>query len=156
MEIERKFLVKHLPELKNLQFKCIEQAYLEIGKREKRIRKTNKGCFVTIKSGKGLAREEKEHSIPQDEYDKLIDKHIGNIIKKKRYLIPIGEDLTAELDIYEDDLARLKIVEVEFSSIEQAMGFCPPVWFGKDVTENGAYKNSSLALNGLSKIENQY
>lgn len=156
MEIERKFLIKHLPKLENAQFKDIEQAYLEIGEREVRIRKTNKGCFYTIKSGKGLARKENESFISQDDYDKLLDKHIGKIIKKRRYMLPIYEGLTAELDIYEDILAGLNTVEVEFASIEQATAFRPPIWFGDDVTENDAYKNASLAIKGLPISERKH
>jgi CYTH domain-containing protein len=42
---------------------------------------------------------------------------------------------------------------VEFGDEIQAKAFVPPQWFGADVTEDGRYKNKSLAENGLP--ENQ-
>ena len=40
-------------------------------------------------------------------------------------------------------------VEVEFESLEEAESFTPPEWFGKDVSEDNRYKNSSLYIKGL-------
>ena len=41
------------------------------------------------------------------------------------------------------------IVEIEFSDIKNAKSFDIPNWFGKEVTENNAYKNKNLAKFGL-------
>ena len=69
----------------------------------------------------------------------------------KRYYVPLEDGLTAEVDVYEGGLAGLLTTEVEFSSLEEAEAFVPPVWFGKDVSEEKAYKNTSLSLYGLPK-----
>ena len=37
------------------------------------------------------------------------------------------------------------LVEVEFSSIDEANSFNPPEWFGKDVTHDGRFHNSYLS-----------
>ena len=155
MEIERKFLVKGVPDLYRAECKHIEQVYLEIGEREVRIRKTNKGCFLTIKKGKGLEREEKEKSISLAEYNMLLESKpiVGHAIKKKRYVLPIGKGLNAELDIYEGALDGLRTVEVEFTSKKQALSFHPPEWFGEDVTEDSRFKNASLAVKGMPALD---
>ena len=57
--------------------------------------------------------------------------------------------LTAELDVFEGDLAPLTLVEVEFDSVDAANEFTAPDWFGEDVTESGKYHNSYL-----SRLEN--
>ena len=64
-------------------------------------------------------------------------------------MIPLNERLTAELDIFEKDLAPLTLVEVEFDSVEEADKFTAPDWFGEDVTNSGKYHNSYLSRHGL-------
>ena len=68
---------------------------------------------------------------------------------RKRYLIPLTDKLTIELDIFEGDLAPLKLAEVEFETKEEAESFLPPKWFGKDVTFSSDYHNSTLSRVGL-------
>ena len=88
-----------------------------------------------------------EYNLPltQEAYEHLLTKIDGRLIQKKRYMIPLTNDLTAELDIFEGDLAPLILVEVEFSSEEAALAFVPPSWFGDDVTFSGKYHNSTLS-----------
>ena len=70
---------------------------------------------------------------------------------KKRYLVPLEQGLTAEVDLYEGSLSGLMTTEVEFPSLEAAEQFVPPEWFGRDVSGEKAYKNTSLSLNGMPK-----
>lgn len=53
------------------------------------------------------------------------------------------------VDEFSGALAGLFLCEVEFSDEAQAGAFVPPQWFGADVTEDGRYKNKSLAENGI-------
>ena len=135
MEIERKFLVKTIPD--NLsEYKCriIEQAYL-CTEPVVRVRKDNDEYYLTYK-GRGLmAREEYNLPLNKKSYEHLLEKADGNIISKIRYLIPINDGkLTAELDVFKGKFAGMLLVEVEFSSVEQADAFQKPDWFGEDVT----------------------
>ncbi len=152
MEIERKFLVneKIIPEIiKGAKLEEIEQAYIQVGETEKRIRKNNQDYFFTVKKGDGLSREEKTTTMAQNEYDYFMNKLvIGNVILKNRYKINLKNELIAELDIFEGDLKGLLIVEVEFESEEHAKNFVPPQWFGKEVTNSHEFKNQSLAMEG--------
>lgn len=146
MEIERKYLIRRLPE--NLsQYRCkkIAQGYICTNP-VVRIRKSDDEYYLTYK-GKGLmAREEYNLPLTQEGYEHMLPKIDGRLIEKSRYLIPLDGKLTAELDIFEGDLAPLIIVEVEFDSLDAANSFIPPEWFGEDVTESRKYHNSNLAL----------
>ncbi len=146
MEIERKYLIRRLPEnLSQYQCKKIAQGYICTNP-VVRIRKSDDEYYLTYK-GKGLmAREEYNLPLTQKGYEHMLPKIDGRLIEKSRYLIPLDGKLTAELDIFEGDLAPLIIVEVEFDSLDAANSFIPPEWFGEDVTESRKYHNSNLAL----------
>ena len=146
MEIERKFLISGLPaELDTYPFHLIEQGYLNTDP-VVRVHRQDEEFYLTYK-GKGfLARDEYNLPLNREAYEHLISKADGNIIRKKRYLIPIdGSTLTIELDVFEGIFAPLVLAEVEFSSIEEAESFTPPAWFKEDVTDNRHYANSYLS-----------
>lgn len=145
MEIERKFLIKELPE--NLtQYNCrrIEQGYLCTAP-VVRIRRQDEEYYLTYKSKGMMVREEYNLPLTAEAYAHLREKTDGNLISKQRYLIPLNETLTAELDIFDAPFAPLMLAEVEFSSEEEANSFVPPAWFGEDVTFSGKYHNSYLS-----------
>jgi len=145
MEIERKYLVKSLPEnLKSYEQKHISQGYLCTNP-VVRIRRSNEEYFLTYK-GKGLmAREEHEFPLSAEAFEHMLPKIDGILIDKIRYLIPLDETHTAELDIFQGTLSPLRLVEVEFASMEDADSFVAPDWFGDDVTNSGEYHNSNLS-----------
>ena len=144
-EIERKFIIKEMPDLNAYTYKCLEQGYLSVNP-VVRVRKEDDTYYLTYK-GKGfLEREEYNLPLNKESYEHLIAKADGKLIKKKRYLIPY-EKYTIELDFFEGELAGLVIAEVEFETVEEANSFNPPSWFGEDVTGNKNYTNASLALN---------
>ena len=146
MEIERKYLIKKLPEdLAQYPHMEMEQAYL-CTEPVVRVRKEGEDYVLTYKS-KGLMVRE-EYNLPLDEasYQHLLTKIDGRLIRKKRYMIPLNDSLTIELDVFEDDLAPLLLAEVEFPDEASALSFTPPEWFGTDVTFSSEYHNSTLSL----------
>lgn len=158
MEIERKFTIKKLPDnLDSYAFHIIEQAYLNTAP-VIRVRKQDNEYFLTYK-GKGLmAREEYNLPLNEDSYLHLLEKADGNVISKKRYLIPIDNpqftsdyvplstpELVIELDVFAPPFAPLIMAEVEFPSVEMANAFIAPDWFDKDVTNDPAYHNSNMS-----------
>ena len=126
----------------------IEQGYLNTAP-VVRVRRDNDNYYLTYKGGGMMAREEYNLPLNEKAYRHLIQKADGIIISKKRYLIPLTGRLTIELDIFEGDLAPLKLAEVEFETKEEAESFLPPKWFGKDVTFSSDYHNSTLSRVGL-------
>ena len=92
-----------------------------------------------------MVREEYEMPLTAEAFEHMLPKIDGILIDKIRYLIPLDENHVAELDIFQGTLAPLRLVEVEFESIEEANAFVPPAWFGDDVTNSGEYHNSNLS-----------
>lgn len=148
MEIERKFLVRRLPEgLERFPKRRLEQAYLSTDPVIRIRRSTGSGQearILTVK-GKGLlAREEFELPLTEEAYVRLAGKAEGSPIAKDRYRIPYG-DLVIELDIFAPPFAPLVLAEVEFPAEAAADIFQPPDWFGKEVTYDPAYTNAALS-----------
>lgn len=152
MEIERKFLIRALPEgISECKSAIIEQGYLDFGdgdEPEKRIRKLTeeeKTVYLYTEKGKGdLCREEEEYEIPEYSYENLKELVVSLMLEKTRYYFPLGE-LTAELDVYGGSLKGLMVAEVEFSSLEEAEGFTPPEFFVEEITYDKKYRNKNLA-----------
>ncbi len=150
MEIEKKFMVRYMPELSGASVKKIEQGYLCKGP-VVRIRKSNEDYILTYKSRKGFSQayaiqnEEVELPLTREAYEHLRGKIDGALVEKTRYVLPINENQRAELDVFAGRLAGLVFVEVEFASEEEAKAFVPPEWFGEDVSGNGAFSNAFLA-----------
>jgi CYTH domain-containing protein len=144
MEIERKFLIKQLPEaLSSYEHYHITQGYLSTDP-VVRVREEGEDFVLTYK-GKGLlAREEVNLPLTKESFRHLIQKADGRIIEKTRYRIPHG-DYTIELDVFEGELAPLIMAEVEFPSVEEANSYVGPAWFDKDVTNDPAYHNSNMS-----------
>ena len=145
MEIERKYLIHNLPV--NLdQYECrqIEQGYLNTDP-VVRIRKSDDKYTLTYKGSGLMCREEYNLPLNADAFAHLKEKIDGILIQKKRYLIPLTEKLTIELDVFEGKLAPLQLAEVEFETKKEAEDFIPPAWFGEDVTFSSKYHNSTLS-----------
>ncbi|MCR4609517.1 MAG: CYTH domain-containing protein [Eubacterium sp.] len=153
MEIERKFLVKYLPEgLENYPHSEISQAYIST-RPVIRIRQKGDRYILTVKSQGLLSREEFEMDLSREEYDNLAAKAEGNVITKTRYKIPEKDNLTIELDIFHGIFDGLIFAEVEFPDEEAARAYTPPLFFGRDVTETGTFQNSSLSAMDPADID---
>lgn len=158
MEIEKKYTIKRLPEnLADYPCKIIEQAYLNTSP-VIRIRKSNDKYTLTYKGSGLMAREEYNMPLNEQSYLHLLQKTDGNVITKKRYLIPLENpqfddsfypmtdpNLVIELDIFEPPFAPLVMAEVEFWDTYMAEAFIPPEWFDEDVTYNLDYHNVTLS-----------
>lgn len=145
MEIERKFLIPTLPaDLEQYASHLIEQGYLSTSP-VVRIRRQDDEYILTYKGEGLMVREEYNLPLTADSYAHLKEKIDGNLISKRRYLIPIDDDLTIELDIFSSPFEPLVLAEVEFPDEETANAFVPPAWFGTEVTYDGKYHNSYLS-----------
>lgn len=145
MEIERKFLIKKLPDnLTSYKARKIEQAYLCTDP-VVRVRRDNDDYYLTYKSRGMIVREEYNLPLTKEAYGHLLAKADGNIITKTRYEISEKDNLTIELDVFEGKFDGLLLAEVEFTSEEEALGYIPPEWFGEDVSNSTKYHNSTLS-----------
>lgn len=152
MEIERKFLIKELPaNLESYKQQRISQGYINTNP-VVRIRRSNDDYYLTYKGKGHMVREEYNLPLNAESFEHMLPKIDGILIDKIRYLIPLDKQLTAELDIFQGTLAPLRLVEVEFETVEEANTFIPPSWFGEEVTTNRSYHNSSLSQHGLPEL----
>ena len=145
MEIERKFLVKKLPELTGLKYSEIKQGYFSINP-EKRVRKMDDIYLLTEKGEGDIVRTEIEIQIDEKTALEYFSQSKTYIIEKRRYYLPYGK-YTIELDVYRGRHNGLVVAEVEFDCEKEALDFVPPQWFGKDITKDKSYKNMVLAIN---------
>lgn len=156
LEIERKFLIEYpdidwlnsLPSCKRVE---IIQTYLK-GSEGEEIRVRQRGCdgnFVYFKTTKrkisDLKRVEVEKRLSRDEYLKLLldADTTKRQIRKTRYCL-VYENQYFEIDIY--PFWRDKaIVEIELSDESIEIKMPKELRIIKEVTEDEAYKNASLA-----------
>ena len=155
-EIERKFLIKY-PDIEKLESNphCerveIIQTYLKSNDgEEKRIRQRGvDGNYVYFLTSKfkvdDIKRIEIEKRLSRDEYLKLlmnadVTKHQ---IRKTRYCLT-SDNQYFEIDVYPfwDDKA---IMEIELRSEDMEINYPDSIEIIKEVTDDTAYKNSSLA-----------
>ncbi len=152
-EIERKFLVHKELFMQFLQTNHgevrkieVEQGYImEDGSKNLRVRRTDRGCFLTLK-GKisDMSRLEYEFEVSEEIASELLRTMVARPpIKKVRYLIPAGR-FTWEVDIFSGENEGLLLAEIELS--DEADTFPQPEWLGIEVTSDSRYLNASLNL----------
>jgi adenylate cyclase len=147
-EIERKFLVSEIPDTRGPGTRIL-QGYLPLGSEETELRVRKKGdqTVLTVKRGHGLDRGEQEVAISDEVFETLWPLTEGRRIEKTRHELPHG-DVTIELDEFGGELDGLLVAEVEFDSLQASELFEGPAWLGRDVTEDPAYSNRTLAERG--------
>ena len=158
LEIERKYLIRmpdeaFLATVQGASVANITQTYLvpAIPRQTERVRKSEKGGKTvythTVKiSAKNIVRYEEENAISEEQYNEYLkraDKELSPIVKR-RWKIPMEKGLYAEIDIYPfwQDKA---IAEIELSDENATIVFPEQIKVIREVTEDDAYKNASLA-----------
>jgi CYTH domain-containing protein len=146
-EIERKFLVRKLPDdLTSYPSAEIAQGYLvsRDDGLQVRLRKSSEKYSLTFKRGIGHVREEREIELTAEQFKELWPATEGKRLVKTRSEIPLG-DHVVEIDVYHEKHEGLIVAEVEFAEEEAARIFQPPAWLGDDVTGDPRYSNQLLA-----------
>lgn len=166
VEIERKFTVKKLPDnLDEYSYHQIEQGYLNVSPAI-RVRRQDDTYYMTYK-GKGIvSHEEYNLALDKESYEHMVQKADGNVIRKKRYLIPLNQDayssdylnahpemknqiesmeMKIELDVFDKPFDGLIVAEVEFPTDEAASVYKMADWFEQDVTDDRSYSNAQMS-----------
>lgn len=144
-EIERKFLVRDISVVSGLVGTKMAQGYLADNGMIVRVRVAGDKGFLTLK-GKtiGLSRAEFEYEIPlADAQTLLADFASLGRVEKVRYYLRVNE-LTFEVDVFEQELAGLVMAEVELPSEDHPVPALD--WLGADVSHDPRYRNSELAV----------
>lgn len=147
-QIERKFLIKELPDLSDWRKQEIQQWYLTKPNEHESIRvrlydDDKQKCYVDIIYGKGLIRDKYCKKSNWDNFKDKIDIHPS--IKKTRYKKQIDNHVLMVVDIFENGL---QLVEIEsYNSEFSIKHFDIPDWFGEEVTKHLFYTNNWIAYN---------
>ncbi len=158
MEIERRFLIKDISKLDLSKYKSkrIIQDYLykdnftAIRKRQT-IKDNEINYTYTVKTNKiGLSVNEIEQEINPEQYNNLQLNPKFNHIDKTRYLIPYKDNLTIELDVFNNNFSGIIFAEIEFTSEEQANNIELPNWLGSEISNK--LTNSDMASKPIEKI----
>ena len=174
VEIEKKFLVKKLPvDLGAYPFHVIEQGYLNVHPAI-RVRQEDDTYYMTYKGDAARDKNNEsgigklEYNMPLDRasYEHMLLKADGNIIRKKRYLIPLNDDafgpeyleshadiaeeikaggIIIELDVFDAPFENTVIAEIEFPDEDSARNYRPAGWFEREVTGNPEYSNAQMS-----------
>ncbi|MBC8441004.1 MAG: CYTH domain-containing protein [Deltaproteobacteria bacterium] len=144
IEIEKKFLLKHLPSLQLSRGTPIRQGYM-VNKNDMvvRVRLSGDNAFLTIK---GLtcnaSRKEYEYPVPQQDAREMLSLFCKKpLIEKTRYQIEF-KGFEWVIDLFSGSNKGLVVAEIELDSIDQP--FEKPDWIGKEVTHDPRYFNSNL------------
>jgi CYTH domain-containing protein len=158
MEIERKFLLPHLPiEVQALTPITIVQGYVFVAPGELRIREEGGvHSVLTVKDDGNLARREWITTVPRWVFDLLWRQTEGRRVRKLRRIIKTDTH-TLEVDEYLGELAGLFVLEVEFADEASALEFDLPWWAESalEITSVAGYKNKNLATYGVPAIERE-
>ena len=149
-EIEQKFLVvgQGWREAATSRAELLQFYLLREEGRSVRVRVADGvSARLTLKfGGAGRIRDEFEYELPLADAKEMQAFAIGTPIVKTRHVVPVGKHVW-EVDEFAGELAGLVMAEVESSEPVPATEM--PSWVGREVTDDAAFYNLSLALNGL-------
>lgn len=146
-EIERKFLVR------DMSFKALAvrradmaQGYLSTdADATVRVRVAGEQAWITVKSrNRDAVRDEWEYPVPVGDATDMIHTCCGTrIIEKTRYIVPAGNGLRWEVDVFHGRHEGLVVAEIELPS--ETASFDVPEFIGEEVTGDPRYYNSVLS-----------
>jgi adenylate cyclase len=144
LEIERKFLVKYLPENLGNGVVFIQGYISRERNRVVRVRVEGNEAFLTIKGQKeGIIRNEYQYSIPIVDAIEILDNIcLKYIIKKTRYSIEYKGNIWV-IDVFNAENEGLVVAEIELYN--EVQEFELPPWIGQEVTDDLQYYNTVLS-----------
>lgn len=150
IEIERKYLLRELPPFPRTEAVLeIDQGYLPGEKLVERVRRQQSQAgdvryFRTVKLGSGVERLELEEETDRRVFEHLWQLTEGRRLKKRRYVVPNGEDMW-EIDEFLDRPLVLAELELDRADAKVSIpGWLKPVLV-REVTDERQYTNRSLA-----------
>ena len=132
-EIERKYLIKQMPNLKNIKPIRYERYYINdnIDNQIRAQKKDEKFELETKSKISDIEYKKEKQEITEQEFLKLI-KNCKKVIIRDSYLINENPNIT--IKIYHETYKGLVRAEVELSNEDEYRNFEIPEWFGKDIT----------------------
>lgn len=143
LEIEKKYLVKKMPNLDNISKIEYERYFIsDDPKNQVRVQRKNDTYEIEEKIEIASNKYKKEKKkISKEEFDKLII-NCSKVIKRDSYLICDIPNIT--IKIYHGKYEGLARIEVEFLSSDELESFEVPDWFGREITNSGIGMDAKL------------
>lgn len=146
-EIERKFLVVNddFRTQATKQYDIVQGYLCKDKDRTIRVRIRDGRAFLTIKSGSnktGIARFEWEKEIDVADAKELLELCLPGRIEKTRYIIPAGNGLKWEVDVFHGRLEGLRLAELELPTEDYA--YTKADFVGEEVTGEARYYNANM------------
>lgn len=144
-EIERKWLVKELPDLSKYKAIEYERHFLSISpNREERIQRVGDKYEYEVKETNNVYKSVKSKKIISvADFERYKTKSIKSITRSS-YTIQKSPEISVK--IYHGIYKGLIRVEAEFSSESEAKIFVPPDWFGTEITNTILGRDSKLVM----------
>lgn len=142
-EIERKFLIKKMPDLSNFESVIYERYYIFRNNTvEMRVQKKGDKYEIERKEVvNGLSAKKTKLAISEPEFEKL--KQLGSdVILREGFFISSNPGVS--IKIYHGKYEGLKKIEVEFDSENEARTFQIPDWYGEEITGSIVSRDSKL------------
>lgn len=143
-EIERKFLVAKMPNLRGIKKVSQERYFIQRGDLfEEGLKR--KDSFFSYESKFTLSPQEKTREkifITKEEFDALKEKGT-QILERDSYLLSKKKPVIS-IKKYKGIFRELVLAEVEFDSIEELKSFKPLDWMGIEVTDTPLGKDARL------------
>ncbi len=157
-EIERKYLLAQPADLDALRAECgdievsdIEQRYLDapagVERRVRRELSHGEATHVLTEkravAGTNVERIEDERPLDAEEYQLVARDTVGATIRKRRHRF-VHDGQAFELDEFIEPIDAW-LLEIELSSADQPVGLPPPLEIEREVTDDPAWRNSTIA-----------
>jgi len=158
LELEKTFLAKFLPPgLEKSRKDDLLDVYVPASAPHPVLRVRKKGSKLEITKKQpakdGDASEQHEHTIPLTEAEfEALSKIEGKRLHKHRHYYA-WDGRTAEVDVFQEDLAGLVLVDFEFSSPAEKAAFKIPDFCLADVTQETFLAGGMLCGKKYSDIE---
>jgi CYTH domain-containing protein len=158
LELEKTYLAKNIPSnLKNCEHKEIIDIYIpkESVHPSLRIRKSGNKFEMTkkepIKEGDASVQREQTIILTEPEFKVFHGQLDGRKVRKIRYNY-IYNNLTAEFDVFKDELEGLVLIDFEFSTEKEKELFAMPNFCLADVTQKSFVAGGSISGKSYTDI----
>lgn len=158
IELEKTYLAKFVPkDLANCDHSEMLDVYLPVASLHPHLRLRKRGNILEmtkktlVNQNDSSSQLEQTIKLAQDEFDALVQVDGKRVRKVRHYLKQDGR--TMEIDVFQDALAGLVLVDVEFDSVEEKDNFQMPDFCLVEVTQENFLAGGMLCGKSYSDIE---
>jgi CYTH domain-containing protein len=158
IELEKTYLAKFVPkDLANCNHSEMLDVYLPVASPHPHLRLRKRGNILEmtkktlVNPNDSSSQLEQTIKLAQDEFDALVQVDGKRVRKVRHYLKQDGR--TIEIDVFQDALAGLVLVDVEFDSVEEKDSFQMPDFCLVEVTQEDFLAGGMLCGKSYKDIE---